>query len=172
MDLLLSSRTFVFEKGKAWFVPYQLGRLDALLQTTGEAPLPEVAEIDSNVIRGVSAEEPGEFHLMLMDLLTQRAYDHLRVSVPVFPWPAMVVLTQDDLERGNSTIAVEPAGLFRLTLIDRATRPVPHQKLSFFGVGVTFSIKADEAGSIIFLGNPLMGGIALPADTGLTVVPL
>lgn len=182
MNLRLLSREFVFEDGRALAIPKDFraaGELDYWASQTGADPLDTLSHnsIDLKTIR-----EPGYYFVMMGELMVRRNADGSVYSLPYFS--ANLHVSAEDLSRGTMVFEVPDSGLFRVTVLDRDSRPVPNATLAFTGTitseGIPenssqcFSqgIHAGTDGSFLAIGNPARWGILLDEKTGLTIVPV
>jgi hypothetical protein len=182
MKLRLLSREFVFEDGRALAIPKDLraaAELDYWASQTGADPLDTLSH---NSIELKTIREPGYYFVIMGELTVRRAADGSAYSLPYFS--ANLRVSAEDLSRGTMVLVVPASGLFRVTVMDRDSRPIPNATLAFAGTmtseGVPenglqlFSqgIHAGADGSFLAIGNPAQWGILLDERTGLTIVPV
>lgn len=179
MNLKLISKEFVLEKGQGLAMPknFGAGGIEDWARRSGP-----ISPLVDNSIDLMAIDSPGHFFLMLGDLTVRRIRDQFTCSVAGFS--ANLRISEQDLARASVELDIGDAGLFRVTVLDRESRPVPHKLLTFarpdFAVGVPkgaslfFSqgVHAGADGSFLAIGNPALWGILLDENTGLTIVPV
>jgi len=135
--LRLSSKEFLFEKGKGWLV---LGTPhDGLPGPPQKLVYPgpgrsDFATLLNGEIVDLPIDRPGYFYLTLSQLTVQRAYDHRKFRLPRF-W-ATLTLTTEQLEQGTATVDLD-VELPRITVVDSDGRAV-HQYIRLFEEGDLF----------------------------------
>lgn len=107
--------------------------------------------IDSRII-SASVSEPGEFVLLLSELTVRRFHDNRRFDVPWFC--AQFNLTDPDVQEGSATVIVNPTGLFRVSIFDRAQQPLHGRQLVLYCDRMTIQLVTDENGGVFLLDNP------------------
>jgi hypothetical protein len=182
MNLKLQSKEFVFEKGQGIAIPKDFrpaGGIEGWIQRAGPDPLCPLVD---NAINLKAIDSPGHFFLMLGDLTVRRIRDQLVCSVSGFS--TNLQISEQDLACGTVELDIAESGLFRVTILDRESHPVPHKLLTFagrdFAVGVPqdafqfFSqgVHAGADGSFLAIDNPALWGILLDENTGLMIVPV
>jgi hypothetical protein len=149
--LALSSDRFGFERAQAkvipsnWDNPSNLARGDP-------AALYEATDVVDDRIASVIVPGPGEFLLSLTQLTVRRFHDHLRFLVPWFA--SRFELTDADIQHGSARVSLNPTGVFRVSIFDRARQLLQGRQLTIYHDGMTIRLVSDEHGAILFLGNP------------------
>lgn len=90
----------------------------------------EATELIDGRFISASVSEPGEFVLLLSELTVRRFHDDRRFNVPWFS--AQFNLTDPDVQEGSATVIVNPTGLFRVSIFDRAQQPLHGRQLMLY----------------------------------------
>lgn len=107
--------------------------------------------IDDHVI-SAGVPEPGEFVLLLSASTVRRFHDNRRFEVPWFA--AHFNLTDSETQQGRATVIVNPTGLFRVSIFDRAQQPLHGRQLMLYWDQMNIELVTDENGGVLLLDNP------------------
>jgi hypothetical protein len=169
MKITLHSQTFVFVRGQAWLLPADV---DKAVNSSFDIEDETSDELRDGVITIRENKSEGEFWLILSGVLVQRKADRLQARLAQFVCPEPVCITPADLAIGTLEVTVRLQGLFSVKLVDREHQARPLQSMRMAVGNVSMTIKADENGEIIFLGD--LTSILSTADPamGLCIVPM
>jgi hypothetical protein len=169
MRLRLSSKEFIFEQGKLVLMPRDFDAKSgiALVERINRETL---VTLVNNTVELTDVIHPGDYRLLITELTVQRAADHFTGFIPMFALGMSI--RRQDLDSGEVKLEISAEGLFKVTILDHEERPIPHRRLTFHADMFNMSIKSDETGTFLFLGNPCLWWIELDRDTGLRIVPV
>ena len=114
--VILTSEQFAFTSARVLLV-----RFDRALSLQGQC--------DENTIADLNIEASGKYDLWLSDIEVRTLSNgqSFRLNGLLLPW--VVEFTQQDLDRGTTTIAAPLGGVFRMTVMNAARVPIPHYRL-------------------------------------------
>ena len=151
MNLAISSKEFAFERAQARVFPSDWDSATNLSQGD-PVLLSEPSELVDNRIISAAARQPGEFMLLLSELIVRRLHDDRRFDVPWFA--AQFNLSDAEVQSGTATVVLNPTGVFRVSIFDRTKRPLHRRQLVLYWGQMTIQLATDENGVVFFLDNP------------------
>src|SRR2546425_12954040 len=122
MRLRLSSKQFIFEQGKVVLIPRDFDAESgiALVERINR----ETLTLVNNTVELEDVNHPGDYRLLIAELTVQRAADHFTGFIPMLALEMSI--RSQDLDRAEITLEINPQGLFKVTILDREERPIPH----------------------------------------------
>jgi hypothetical protein len=163
VDLTISSSQFGFHTGQARIFPPDWDSRSNLARTDPVVFFEPFNLVD-DYIASIAAPVPGEYQLLLTELIVRRFHDNRHFQVPWFA--AHFGVTEADIQQGSATVSLDSLGVFRVSIFDRRTHlPLSGLQLTAHCDDVTINFDTDETGAILFLGSPMHFGIDIEKAT-------
>ena len=154
MVLSIACKQFAFERAQARIIPVDWGDPSSLARGDPAALFESIDVVDDR-IASVTVPAPGEFLLLLTELMVRRFHDNRRFQV--VPFFARFNLTDADVMQGSARVILNPVGVFRVSIFDRGHEPLRGRELVLSRDNMTISFLTDADGGVLFLGNPTHG---------------
>jgi len=167
ITLQFASSEYLFQKANA--TVFRSDTLKALSRERGNVDqvkkLIELTEVSvsEGSSESIAVSRPGIFNVLLANLQIVRLEDRKQFHVPYFRVDRFSI-TQADLDNGVARIEINPAGVFRIQVLDKQGHAMADRLVTFHNAEQNFQIPTNEAGEILFLGDPADYYIDLPAS--------